>query len=98
MLIERKMIRSKGLLLDATVFPEQVRYPTDTGLLNEAREWTVKQIKRLGGALGVKVRTYCRKARHCYLNFSKKKTRTRKQIKKTRKSLVQYLKRNVNQL
>jgi len=98
MLVERNIIRSRGLLLDATVFPEQVRYPTDTGLLNEAREWTVKQIKRVGGALGAKVRTYCRKARQCYLNFSKKKTKTRKQIQKTRKSLLQYLKRNVNQL
>jgi len=98
LLVERKIIKGKGMLLDATVFPEQVRYPTDTGLLNEAREWTVKQIQRLGNALGEKVRTYCRKARRCYLNFSKKKTKTRKQIRKTRKSLLQYLKRNVNQL
>ena len=69
-LIERKIIKGKGMLLDATVFPEYVRYPTDTGLLNEAREWTVKQIKRVGNALGEKVRTYCRKARQDYLNFS----------------------------
>ena len=97
-LIERKIIRGKGMLLDATVFPEYVRYPTDTGLLNEAREWTVKQIKRLGNALGEKVRTYCRKARRDYLNFSKKKSRSRKLIQKTKKSLVQYLRRNVNQM
>jgi hypothetical protein len=97
-LIERKIIKGKGMLLDATVFPEYVRYPTDTGLLNEAREWTVKQIKRLGNALGEKVRTYCRKARKEYLNFSKKKSRSRKLIRKTRKSLVQYLRRNVKQM
>lgn len=97
-LIERKIIRGRGMLLDATVFPEYVRYPTDTGLLNEAREWTVKQIQRLGKALGEKVRTYGRKARQCYLTFSKKKTKTHKQIQKAKKSLLQYLKRNVKQL
>jgi hypothetical protein len=52
----------------------------------------------MGNALGEKVRTHCRKARQCYLNFSKKKTKTHKQIQKTKKSLLQYLKRNVNQL
>jgi len=97
-LIERKIIRGKGMLLDATVFPEYVRYPTDTGLLNEAREWAVKQIKELGKALGEKVRTYGRKARQEYLNFSKKKTKSRKLVRKTRKSLLQYLRRNVKQM
>jgi len=97
-LIERKIIKGKGVLLDATVFPEYVRYPTDTGLLNEAREWTVSQIKSLGNSLGKKLRTYCRKARKEYLNFSKKKSRSRKLIQKTKKSLLQYLRRNVKQM
>ena len=90
-LIERKIIKGKGMLVDATVFPEYIRYPTDTGLLNEAREWTVRYIKHLGKALGTKVRTYCHKARKDYLNFSKKKSRSRKLIQKTKKSLLQYL-------
>lgn len=97
-LIERKIIKGKGMLLDATVFPEYVKYPTDTGLLNDAREWAVKQIKHLGNSLGKTVRTYCRKARKEYLNFSKKKSRSKKLIRKTRKSLLQYLRRNVKQL
>jgi len=97
-LIERKIIKGKGMLMDATVFPEYVRYPTDISLLNEAREWTVRQIKRLGDSLGNKVRTYCRKALKEYLNFSKKKSRSRKLIRKTRKSLLQYLRRNVKQM
>ena len=97
-LVELKLIRGKGMLLDATVFPEYIRYPTDTGLLNEAREWTVMQIKRLGKKLGVTVRTCCRKARKEYLNFSKKKTKSRKLIRRTTKSLLQYLRRNVKQM
>ena len=97
-LIERKVIKAKGLLVDATVFPEHLRYPTDTGLLNEARQWTVKQIKKLGSSLGTKVRTYCRKAQKEYLSFSKKKNRSKKLIQRTRKSLLQYLRRNINQM
>ena len=97
-LIERKIIKGKGMLLDATVFPEYVRYPTDAGLLNEAREWTVEQVKGLGEKLGEKVRTYCRTARKEYLNFSKKKTKSRKLIRNTRKSLLQYLRRNIKQM
>lgn len=97
-LIERKIIRGKGMLVDATVFPEYVRYPTDTGLLNEAREWVVKRIKSLGKAVGEKVRTYFRKAKREYLNFSKKKQRSRKVIQKMKKSQLQYLKRNIKQI
>jgi IS5 family transposase len=96
-LIQRKIIKAKGLLIDATVFPEHVRYPTDTGLLNEARLWVVKQIKKLGSSVGKKMRTYCRKAQKEYLSFSKKKTKSRKLIRRTRKSLLQYLRRNIKQ-
>lgn len=97
-LIERKIIKAKGMLLDATVFPEHIRYPTDTGLLNEARRWVVKQIKEIGSSVGKKMRTYCRKAQKEYLSFSKKKTKSRKLIQRTRKSLLQYLRRNINQM
>lgn len=97
-LIDQKIIKAKGMLLDATVFPEHVRYPTDTGLLNEARQWVVKQIKEVGSSVGKKVRTYCRKAQKEYLAFSKKKCKSKKLIQRTKKSLLQYLRRNVNQM
>ena len=42
---------------------------------DEAREWTVEQIKGLGEKLGENVRTYRRTARKEYLNFSKKKSK-----------------------
>jgi len=37
-LIERRIIRAKAMLIDATVFPEAIKYPTDVGLLNDVRE------------------------------------------------------------
>jgi len=97
-LIEQKIIKGRGMLIDATVFPEYIRYPTDPGLMNEAREWVVKKIKTLGNSLGVKARTYYRKAHKEYLNFSKKKNKSRKVIRRIKKSLLQYLRRNINQM
>ena len=54
--------------------------------------------KKLGSSLGIKVKTYCRKAHKEYLSFSKKKNRSRKTIRRIKKSLLQYLKRNISQM
>jgi len=53
-LIDRKIIKAKGMIVDATVFPEEIKYPNDVGLLNDVREWLVAQIKRVGKVLGIK--------------------------------------------
>lgn len=98
-LIERRIIRARGMLMDATVFPEAVKYPTDVGLLNDVREWLVKSIRKLGNALGVKrVRTYKRKARQEYLKFAKKKAKTKKTIARAKKAMLQYVRRNLRQM
>ena len=98
-LIERRIIRARGMLMDATVFPESVKYPTDVGLLNDVREWLVKSIRKLGNALGVKrVRTYKRKARQEYLKFAKKKSKTKKTIARAKKAMLQYVRRNLRQM
>ena len=99
LLIERKIIKANGMLVDATVFPEDIKYPNDIGLLNEVREWLVKQIKRMGKVVGKKsIRTYRRSARKDYLNFSKKKVKTKKTIAKAKKKMLQYVRRNIRQL
>ena len=98
-LIDRRIIRAKGMLVDATVFPEAIKYPNDVGLLNDVREWLVKQIRRIGTVLGRKnVRTYKRKARQEYLRFSKKKAKTKKAIQRAKKAMLQYVRRNLGQL
>jgi IS5 family transposase len=85
-LMDRKIIRAKGMIVDAKVFPEEIKYPNDVGLLNKIQEWLVKQTKRIGKALGeTGIRTYGRPARKEYLNFSKKKT-------------LQYVRCNLKQL
>lgn len=96
-LIDRKIIKAKGMLVDATVFPESIKYPTDVGLLNDVREWLVGKVKGYGKRIGKGYRTYCRKARHMYMKFSKNKRKTMKQIQRAKKQMLQYVHRNLNQ-
>jgi len=97
-LIKKKIIRGKGMLVDATVYPESIRYPTDAGLLNRAREWLVKRIGEVGKRVRKKPRTYKRKARQEYLTFSKQRRKGQEAVKKIKKALLQYVRRNLQQL
>jgi len=52
----------------------------------------------MGGNVQEKVRTYCRKARATYLRFQKKRKKTKREIRKAKKQLLQYTRRNIKQL
>lgn len=93
-LIERRIIKAKGMLADATVFPEEIKFPTDVGLLNDVRRRLVRTIRKLGG----KMRTRRRKAEQDYLRFAKTKRKTKKIIHRAKKAMLQYVRRNVVQL
>lgn len=97
-LIERKIIKRKGMLVDATVMPEKIKYPNDVGLLNDVREWLVGWLKEIGSLTGEKIRTYRRKARKIYLSFAKKKRKTQEEIEKAKKQMLQFVRRNLEQL
>jgi len=97
-LIERKIIRAKGMLVDATVFPEEIKYPNDVGLLNTVRKWLERTIKRMERVVGKKPRTYSQRARQEYLRFSKKKNKSKKAIAKAKKAMLQYVRRNLKQM
>jgi len=97
-LVEKKLIQAKGLLVDATVYESDIAYPTDCGLLEHARQFCVQQIQHLSRVAGTKVRTYCRVARRAYLNFTKKKRKTKKQIRRMHKTLLQYVRRHIKQV
>ncbi len=97
-LVDKKIIKGKGIMVDGTVFPEKVKYPNDVGLLNDAREWIVKQIKKISKGSGKKIRTYCRSARKVYLNFVKRKQKTKRMIKKAKREMLQYVRRNMRQI
>ena len=87
------------LLLDATVAPSDIRYPTDIKLLNEAREQTeividalYKQVKE---QLPKKPRTYRREARTAYLQIAKQRKPKGKKIRKAMRQQLGYVRRNL---
>jgi nitrogenase subunit NifH len=86
------------LIADATCAPADIRYPTDLGILNEAREQTEEIIDSLyepiKDKLNEKPRTYREKARKDYLEVSKKRRPSQKQRRKAIKKQLQYVKRN----
>lgn len=86
------------LILDATCAPADLRYPTDLGLLNEARENldeiidTIHKTTRNGKR---RPRTYRQKARKDYLSVSKQRKPKKGSIRKAIKKQLQYVRRNL---
>ena len=92
---------NKGtMLIDATCHPADIKYPTDTGLLNHARELTERIIDELHEQLrqpGVdKPRTYREVARTDFLRFVKRRKPTRQQIRNAIRKQLQYVRRNLD--
>lgn len=98
-LVRERIVKPRGVMLDATVCPANITYPTDIKLLNVVREWLCEKINwlRKTGGLKEKVRTYRRKARAVYLNAQKKKRKSKKMVQKAKKSLLRYVRRNLEQ-
>ena len=88
------------LILDATVAPQAIRFPTDLGLLNEAREFSERIIDSLfaNTDLKSKPRTYRQKARKAYLAIVKKRRPGAKLVRKGIKQQLQYLRRNLGHI
>ena len=78
--------KNKGkVLMDATVAPQNITFPTDLKLLNAARKKSEELIDILFDPLlhgNTKVRTYREIARKYFLNSAKKKRKTAKEIYK----------------
>ena len=93
-----KATKNRGsLLIDATVSPADIKYPTDLDLLNTSREHSERLIDILWkqNPVGVKPRTYLRNARQDYLSLSKKKKKKSKEIRKGIRKQLNYLWRNI---
>jgi hypothetical protein len=84
------------LMVDATCAPSYIKYPTDTGLLNKAREQSEKIIRILSASGSGKCpRTYARTARKEFVNFSRKRNKTKKEIRRMVFKQLGYLKRDL---
>jgi len=92
---------NKGtMLLDATCYPADIKYPTDMGLLNHARELTERIIDELHEQLRqpgfMKPRTYREVARTDYLEYTRKRKHTQQQLRNAIRKQLQYVRRNLD--
>jgi len=86
------------LIVDATCTPADVRFPTDTSLLNEAREKSeeiIDSLWRYSGKNGVKPRTYRQQARKAFLNAARSKRLSASKRRKAVRKQLNYLRRNI---
>jgi IS5 family transposase len=92
--------RQGKLILDATVTPQAIRYPTDLSLLNEAREFSEQIIDKLYPKPDweKKPRTYRIKARKDYLAVAKQRRPSAKLRRRGIKQQLQYLRRNLGHI
>ncbi len=93
--------KNKGkLIVDATVAPSNIKYPTDLDLLNDSRVISEYLIDTLysGDQFSPKPRTYRRLARRDYLRIIKKKRKSKKVIRLGIRQQLQYLRRNLSHI
>ena len=88
------------LITDATACPQDIAYPTDLNLLNDAREKSEELIDKLYDAKRhhTKPRTYRELARKNYLKTAQLKIKSKKQIHRAVKQQLGYLKRNLKSI
>jgi len=88
------------MIIDATVCPQDIAYPTDLNLLNDAREKSEELIDLLydPALQGKKPRTYRGRARRLYLAEAQKKSSTTQAIRKANKKQLNFLKRNIGHI
>lgn len=90
------------MIVDATVAPLHIAFPTDSGLLNHAREHSEQLLDLLYESAKdlwpVKPRTYRREARKRYIGFSKKRNKSKKAIRKAVGQQLRYVRRNIKTL
>ena len=84
------------LILDATCAPQNIKYPQDIELLNEAREKLEDMICRVSDEYNFyRPRMYREKARKDYLGLAKCRKRSSKKIRKAIRKQLQYIRRDL---
>ena len=87
---------SGTLIIDATCAPQNIKYPQDINLLNEAREKLEKLIKKICKEQNWYVpRMYCKNARKDYLALAKCKKRPAQKIKAAIRKQLNYVYRDL---
>ena len=84
------------LILDATCAPQNIKFPQDTNILNEAREDLEAMIDSICARDGLRrPRMYRKRARKDYLNFAKSKKPLYKKIRTAIRRQLSYVRRDL---
>ena len=86
---------------DATVADQYITYPTDNGILNESRKKSEKLIDNLyevDDKKGIKPRTYRRTMDQAFLEYSKKKKKTKGTHRKMTRKLLECVNRDIKHI
>lgn len=96
---------NKGkIIMDATACPQDIAYPTDLHLLNEAREKSEDLIdflceqKLRNNMPAARPRTYRKKARKDFLKTAQKKHKTKSELRRAIRKQLGYLRRNIKNI
>jgi len=98
---DEELDKNKGkMIVDATVAPQAIRYPTDIDLLNESRQISEQIIDVLyqETELKKKPRTYRKKARKNYLSIVKRRRPSGRIRRKGIRKQLQYVRRNLKHI
>ncbi len=89
-----------SLIVDATACPQDIVYPTDLNLFNDARGKSEELLDVVYGfsILETKPRNYREKARKEYLKTAQKKRKTYKEIQSAIRKQLGYLRRNIRSI
>ena len=85
------------LTLDATCAPQDIRFPTDIRLLNDAREWLEDTIDAVYPK-GEKPRTYRKNARKDYLRYARNRKPSLKLLRRSIRKQLGYVRRDLGYL
>lgn len=99
-IIEPPKENNGRLLMDATACPQDIAYPTDLGLLNDAREKSEQLIDLLYNPdlHGKRPRTYRKIARKLFLCVAQKKIKHKTAVHKGIGQQLRYLRRNLSHI
>jgi hypothetical protein len=92
---------SGRLQMDATVADQYITYPTDAKVLDSSRKQCDKIIDKLyalNGKKGTKPRTYRRKTDTAFLDYSKKKSKSKAAHRKMNRKLLECVKRGLKHI
>jgi len=98
--VESAITHKGKLITDATACPQDIAYPTDLNLLNDAREKSEEIIDILfdPNLHEKKPRTYRKVARKYYLKTAQKKNKSKREIHNAIKKQLGYLRRNLKSI